>query len=125
MISSALAVVLLLGGSFFLLVSSVGILRLPDFFTRAHAVGKSDTLGSLLVLAGLAVHNGADLGSAKLLLIVALIAVTNPAGIHTLSRAAVRVGHGVWAEGPSPASPTPEGGRAPTGADDPSMGSRP
>ena len=98
---NAVAMVLFAGGAFFLLVTAVGLLRLPDFFTRAHAVGKSETLGALLVLTGLAFHNGFALESVKLFLIVFFIAVTNPTGIHTLSRAALRSGATIWTrEGP-------------------------
>jgi multicomponent Na+:H+ antiporter subunit G len=96
MITDVLSVVFILGGGFFLLVSTTGLLRLPDFLSRAHAVGKSDTLGSLLVLIGLAIHNGLALDSAKIFLIVLFIAVTNPTGIHTLARAALRAGEQVW-----------------------------
>jgi multicomponent Na+:H+ antiporter subunit G len=96
MIQTILAIVFLVGGGFFLLVSTVGLLRLPDFFSRSHAVGKSETLGSLLILTGLAVHNGWGLESGKLFLIVLLIAVTNPSGIHTLTRAALRKGLEIW-----------------------------
>lgn len=90
------AVVFMAGGAFFLVVSSVGLLRLPDFFSRSHAVGKSETLGSLLLLAGLAINNGFALESAKLGLILIFIAATNPSGIHVLSRAALRKGIPVW-----------------------------
>ena len=40
-------------GAFFLLVGSVGLIRLPDFFARTHATGKADTLGIMLVISGL------------------------------------------------------------------------
>ncbi len=93
------SIVLFVTGGFFLMVSAVGLIRLPDFFTRAHAVGKSETLGSLLLLLGLALHNGVDLDSAKLLLILVLVAVTNPTGIHTLTRAALNAGIKVWVRG--------------------------
>lgn len=96
MTQNALSIALLLGGAFFLLVSTVGLIRLPDFLSRAHAVGKSDTLGSLLVLTGLAVYNGLSLDTGKLFLIVLFIAVTNPTGIHTLARAALRSGVQPW-----------------------------
>lgn len=96
MILDVAAMVLLAGGTFFLLVSTVGLLRLPDFFTRAHAVGKSETLGSLLLLSGLAIHApGIGLGL-KLMLVVLFVAVTNPAGIHVLTRAALRSGIEIW-----------------------------
>ncbi|MGH7827618.1 MAG: monovalent cation/H(+) antiporter subunit G [Candidatus Binatia bacterium] len=92
--------IFLVGGAFFLLVSCVGLLRLPDFYTRAHAVGKAETLGSTLVLVGLALYNGAALSTFKLLLIVVIIAVTNPTATHALTRAAVRSGLKIWrAEG--------------------------
>lgn len=90
------AALLLIGGAVFLLVSCVGLLRLPDFYTRAHAVGKAETLGSMLILIGLAVHNGAALSSLKLLLILVIIAVTNPTATHALTRAAMRSGLKVW-----------------------------
>jgi multicomponent Na+:H+ antiporter subunit G len=88
--------VFLAGGAFFLVVSTVGLLRLPDFFSRSHAVGKSETLGSLLLLAGLAIQNGFALESAKLVLILIFIAATNPSGVHVLSRAALRKGLPIW-----------------------------
>lgn len=90
------AALFMLGGAFFLVVSSVGLIRLPDFYSRSHAVGKSETLGSLLLLSGLVIHNGFALESAKLLLIVVLIAATNPSGIHVLTRAALRKGLVPW-----------------------------
>jgi len=94
------AVVFLIVGAAFLLVSSVGLLRLPDFYARAHAVGKAETLGSMLILAGLAVYNGVALSSVKLLLIFVVIAVTNPTATHALTRAAIRSGLKIWrAEG--------------------------
>jgi multicomponent Na+:H+ antiporter subunit G len=95
--------IILLGGAAFLLVSCVGLLRLPDFYTRAHAVGKAETLGSMLVLIGLAIYNGAALSSLKLLLILVIIAVTNPTATHALTRAAMRSGLKIWrAEGRQP-----------------------
>jgi len=93
---SFVAVIFLLAGAFFLLVSCVGLLRLPDFYTRAHAVGKAETLGSMLILVGLALYNGAALSSLKLFLILAIIAVTNPTATHALTRAAMRSGLKIW-----------------------------
>ncbi len=92
------AVVFLAGGAFFLVVSTVGLLRLPDFFCRAHAVGKSETLGSFLLLVGLALHHGFVLESGKLLLVTLFIAATNPTGIHALTRAALRAGEDIWVQ---------------------------
>ena len=86
----------LFAGAFFLFVSAAGLIRLPDFFSRAHAVGKSETLGSFLILVGLILHHGLVLESGKLLLITLFIAITNPTGIHTLTRAALRAGQDIW-----------------------------
>jgi multicomponent Na+:H+ antiporter subunit G len=94
--TSFVAALFLLGGAIFLLVSCVGLIRLPDFYTRAHAVGKAETLGSMLILIGLAVYNGAALSSVKLVLILAIIAVTNPTATHALTRAAMRSGLKIW-----------------------------
>lgn len=109
--------VLLVFAGFFLLVSTVGLLRLPDFFSRTHAVGKSETLGALLFLVALGIHSGPNLHTAKLALIIFLIAVTNPTGIHTLTRAALRKGMDIWADGgegePAPAPAARNPGRAP------------
>ncbi|HEY5541836.1 MAG TPA: monovalent cation/H(+) antiporter subunit G [Candidatus Binatia bacterium] len=94
------AVIFLVAGAVFLLVSCVGLLRLPDFYTRAHAVGKAETLGSMLILLGLAVYNGVALSSLKLLLVLFIIALTNPTATHALTRAAMRSGLKIWrAEG--------------------------
>jgi len=93
---TALIAALLLAGIFFLTVSAVGILRLPDFYSRSHAAGKSETLGAILVLGGLALHHGFENASLKILLILLLIAVNNPTGIHALSRAALRSGQEIW-----------------------------
>lgn len=90
------SVLFLVGGAMFLFVSCVGLLRLPDFYTRAHAVGKAETLGSILILVGLAVYNGPALSSFKLLLILIIIAVTNPTATHALTRAAMRSGLKIW-----------------------------
>jgi multicomponent Na+:H+ antiporter subunit G len=91
-----LAALSMLAGGFFLLVSSIGLLRLPDFYCRAHAVGKAETLGSMLVLGGLAAHNGANLTSFKILLILGIIFITNPTATHALMRAAFRSGVALW-----------------------------
>lgn len=94
-----LAATLMACGAVFLFVSCVGLIRLPDFYTRAHAVGKAETLGSILVLVGLALYNGADLISVKILLILVIIFVTNPTATHALTRSAFRSGLPVWQPG--------------------------
>ena len=91
-----LAVVLLLAGFFFLLVGTVGVIRLPDFYTRLHAMGKCDTLGMLLCLAGLMVYEGAGLVCLKLLYVWVFLVLANPTATHIFSRAALRAGLKPW-----------------------------
>ena len=75
-------------GVFFLFMGAIGLLRFPDFYTRMHAAGKCDTLGSLLVLMGLAFYAGLSLTSVKILLIALFIFVTSPTATHAMARAA-------------------------------------
>jgi multicomponent Na+:H+ antiporter subunit G len=79
-------------GIVFMLMGSIGILRLPDFYSRTHAVSKSDTLGVFFVIIGLIVYEGFTLSSGKLFLIVLFIALSNPIGTHALARAALKKG---------------------------------
>jgi len=88
--------ILLGGGVVFLLLGSVGVLRLPDFYTRAHAASKPDTLGIVLCMSGLAILEGATINSAKLMLILVFVTLANPAAIHALGRAALRSGLRPW-----------------------------
>jgi multicomponent Na+:H+ antiporter subunit G len=96
MIQIVLAGLFILGGLFFLCISSAGIVRLPDFYTRNHAVGKSETLGSMLVLCGLAIYNGLDTNSVKLIIILLFIALANPTATHIVARAAYHSGLQPW-----------------------------
>ena len=88
-------VLLILAGSFFFFTGVVGILRFPDFFSRMHATGKGDTLGSICMLSGIALYNLADgftlgniLVSIKLMLIGVFWFLANPTATHALLRAA-------------------------------------
>jgi multicomponent Na+:H+ antiporter subunit G len=90
------AIILMLGGVFFLTVSAFGLLRLPDFYTRTHAVGKSETLGTILLLSGLAVYNGWELSTVKILFIIFFALIANPTATHAITRAALRTGLEPW-----------------------------
>jgi multicomponent Na+:H+ antiporter subunit G len=95
-VQTIVAIVLMLGGVFFLAVSSIGLLRLPDFYARTHAVGKSETLGAILTLSGLAVYNGWELSTFKILFILIFVLIANPTATHAISRAALRSGLPPW-----------------------------
>lgn len=98
-----LAAILIAIGVWFLLVGTVGLLRLPDFFSRVHAIGKCDTLGAMLMLGGLALHYFAlhgfareSLNALKIIVVVLFIFLANPTVTHALSRAALRSGLRPW-----------------------------
>ena len=83
---------LLLGGSFFLLTGALGMVRLPDVFTRMHAAGMTDTMGAGMIVVGLAVSNGADLITVRLLLILGFLWFTSPIATHAVAKAALSGG---------------------------------
>lgn len=78
----------LLGGSFFILVSSLAVLRLPDYFSRIHGAGITDTLGAGLILLGLACQAGVSLVSVKLFMVLAFMTLTGPVTVHALAKTA-------------------------------------
>jgi multicomponent Na+:H+ antiporter subunit G len=84
----ALSWAALLAGGFFCVVGTLGLLRMPDFYTRMHGASVTDTLGAGLVLVGLILQAGPTLVAAKLLMIGLLLFFTSPAASHALARAA-------------------------------------
>ncbi|NEV63704.1 monovalent cation/H(+) antiporter subunit G [Thiorhodococcus minor] len=81
---------LMLAGAFFFWVSGLGLIRMPDVFTRMHAGAKATTMGSLLTLAGAACV--APEWAPRLLLLALFILLTNPLSSSVLARAAHRSG---------------------------------
>lgn len=80
---------LILLGAIFLFSAGVGLLRMPDVYTRIQAGTKATTLGNILVLAGLAVYHPG--WTFKLVLAIYFVLMTNPISSHALSRAAYRI----------------------------------
>lgn len=76
-------------GAFLILSGGVGILRFPDFFTRMHAAGITETLATSLILAGLMMLAGWGLVMFKLALIFLFIMLTSPTASHALAKAAL------------------------------------
>ena len=88
---------ILLGiGTLFLLIGAVGLIRLPDFFSRMHAAGLIDTLGAGLILVGLMIEAGWSLNLAKLVLILLFLLFTSPTSSHALAHAALVHGLKPW-----------------------------
>jgi multicomponent Na+:H+ antiporter subunit G len=96
-----IVILLLLAGVFVTLAGAIGLLRFPDFYTRLHATGKCDTLGSGLILGGLMAFHFAHYGSTplvpiKILILVIFVFVANPTATHAIVKAAYRTGVRPW-----------------------------
>jgi multicomponent Na+:H+ antiporter subunit G len=84
--------VLFLGGSFFLLTGAIGLIRLPDMFSRMHGAGIIDTLGAVMLFVGMMLQAGLTIISIKIFLIVLFLMFTSPTTTHALARAALAAG---------------------------------
>jgi multicomponent Na+:H+ antiporter subunit G len=80
--------ILLVSGAAFCLIGALGLLRMPDFYTRMHAASVTDTLGAGLLLLGMMLQAGANLVAVKLAFIGILLFFTSPTATHALARAA-------------------------------------
>jgi multicomponent Na+:H+ antiporter subunit G len=84
--------ILVVAGSFFVLVAAIGINRMPDVFTRLHAASVGDTLGFGLVAIGLMLIAGLSLVTVKLLFLLLFVAFAGPVVTHAIARAALHAG---------------------------------
>ncbi len=91
--------VLLAAGALFVLSGGVGLLRFPDFYTRIHAAGITDSAGAGLILLGLLLRGAGWETGIRLVIIMLFLAVTSPTATHILAHAARRDGVPVWREG--------------------------
>ena len=91
-----LSAILLLSGCALGIIGGIGIIRFPDFYTRMHAAGVTDTLCAGLFFGGLMLHFGMTLASAKLLLIFLFMLFTCPTATHALAKAARHGGLVPW-----------------------------
>ncbi len=83
---------LLAAGGLFVFVGGIGALRLPDVYMRMHGASLTDTMGTVLVLAGLAVQAGWTLALAKLAAILFFLLMTSPTAGYALANAALLSG---------------------------------
>ncbi len=91
------AIVLISAGLAFLVISVVGVLRLPDLYTRTHAVAKSETLGLILIFGGLFFVPGLTWDAAvRLVLVLGFSVLANPTAAHALVRAGRESGVEPW-----------------------------
>ena len=83
---------LILTGGISCIIGGIGLLRLPDFFSRTHAGGVTDTFGAPCILVGLVFQTADPLVSVKLLLILVFLFFTSPTAGYALARAALTHG---------------------------------
>ena len=79
-------------GLFFMVVGTVGILRMPDVFTRLHAAGMTDTMGAGFLILGMCLQAGLGLVLVRLVIVYAFLMFTSPISTHALARAALAGG---------------------------------
>lgn len=103
----ALSAACLLAGAFFCVVGAIGLVRMPDLYTRMHAASVTETLGAYLLLAGFMLQSGWTLVSAKLAIIGLLVFFASPAATHALALAA-------WTRGVAPLLARPASGGPPS-----------
>lgn len=97
-----LVILFLILGLIFFTGGAVGIIRMPDFYTRLHPAGKLDTMGLFMTMSALALYTlqeftvSALLTSIKIMLIVVFVFITSPTATHAIVDAGVRAGMVPW-----------------------------
>ena len=90
------AVLLILSGLAFFIAGSIGLLRLPDVYSRLHALTKADNVGLGLLVFGLLLLSSNSLTAFKLVLVWVLVLASSAAGAHLIAQFARRRERGVW-----------------------------
>jgi len=81
--------ILIISGSFFVIVGAFGTYRFPDFWSRLHAASITDSAGVILLLIGMGVYSGLTLITFKLLVIGLFLFITGPTSTHAVANAAL------------------------------------
>ena len=82
----------LVTGGLFCVIGTIGLIRLPDIFTRLHGASITDTLGAGFLIFGMMLQAGFTLVTVKLIIVMALILLTSPVATHALAQAALHAG---------------------------------
>jgi multicomponent Na+:H+ antiporter subunit G len=96
MLQNYAAGLLIVTGAFFVLTAAIGLLRLPDLYTRMHAASKAGTLGSCVMLIALAIHADGLAISLRAVSGVGFFLLTAPISAHLLAKAAHQAGFPLW-----------------------------
>ena len=86
LIQAIVAIIFIIAGLFFFLVGVLGLLRMPDVFSRIHTTTKGDTLGVGLVIIGLMVYSGFTALTLKLFITLILVWLTTPTAAHLIAK---------------------------------------
>ena len=81
--------ILIVGGTFFVIIGAIGTLRFPDFWARLHAASVTESAGVILLLSGLCIQAGFTLVTFKLLIIGVFLFITGPTSTHAIANAAL------------------------------------
>lgn len=95
-VREGLILILLASGLFFAAVAAIGLIRLPDLYTRAHSASKSDTLGAILSLGAVGLAYGPSFSTVKIAFLLLFMFLTNPTAVHAITRAAADQGIEPW-----------------------------
>lgn len=90
LIKEIISCVFILAGVFFILVATIGLLRLPDFYIRMSAITKGSTLGLGLILFGLGIYFNQPNMLLKVCAIISFTFITAPVAAHVIGRTAVQ-----------------------------------
>lgn len=92
MVADIFSWIFIFGGSVFLIIGGIGVVRMPDLFTRMHAASVTDTLGAGLLLVGMMIQGGLTLVTVKLFMILLFAFFAGPTATHALAQAALSMG---------------------------------
>lgn len=96
MIVTAVVILFAAIGVFFTFVAAVGMIRLPDVYSRSHGATKADTLGSGFALVAVAIYFGSPAEIFRIILLLVFIYFTAPTAAHAITRAANSQDVEVW-----------------------------
>ena len=94
--SAALTIAFMALGSAFMLIAAIGLVRLPDLFTRMQAATKASTLGVVCLALAAVARFGLEGVGVPALLVIVFMFLTAPVAAHVLSRAAYRTKVPLW-----------------------------
>lgn len=84
--------VLMSAGGVFVFIGGIGVLRMPNLYTRMHAASLTDTIAAIMIIGGVMLQAGMTLASLKLMIILLFLLITGPTASNALASAAILSG---------------------------------